>query len=152
MRKKLKDTSGKVSVLEMMLIILIACMSAFLVYKGFAWAAENTAHGNDSLLANTADSEARINSNNGQNCVVQDCPSRTGGVCSHLIDNSGGTVGYLDKVTKHIVGDRPYGYNEATEMDIGDQQYFGDKNTMVLQVIAQDGKVTVSWVQGRNDG
>lgn len=152
MREKWNSCSGKISNLEMMLIVLIALMCLFITFKGVQWAADNTAHGNDSLLANTAESEARINSNNGLNCVVQDCPSRSGGVCSHQIGNDGTTVGYLDKTTKHIVGEKPYGYNEYTEMDIGDMQYFGERNTMVIQVTAKDGVVTASWVPGRSNG
>lgn len=151
MKDKLADSSGKISVLEMMLIIFIALMSCFIIYQGIAWMGANTAHGNDSLLANTAASEAAVNSNNGLNCVVQNCPSRSGGVCSHQIGTDGATVGYLDKVTKHIIGEKPYGYNEYTEMDIGDAQYFGAKNTMVLQVTAEKGKITVCWVPGRSN-
>jgi hypothetical protein len=151
MKRKLSDCSGKISVLEMILIVFIVLMSGFVAYKCFEWVGNATAHGNDSLLANTAASEAAVNSNNGQECVVQNCPSRTGGVCAHIVNSDGATVGYLDKVTKHIVGEKPYGYNEYTEMDIGEEEYFGDKNTMVIQVKAEKGAISVSWVPGRTD-
>ena len=108
MRGKLKDCSGKISNLEMILIVLILCMSAFVVSKGLEWMANNTAHGNDSLLANTAESAAKINSNNGLLCVVQDCPSKSGGTCTHQYGDGEATIGYLDKVTKHIVAETPF--------------------------------------------
>ena len=94
MKGKLTDASGKISVLEMILILFIALMTSFIVYKGFAWLAAMTAHGNDSLLVNTAVSEAKVNSSNGINCVVEDCPSNTGGVCTHWTGLNE-TVGYM---------------------------------------------------------
>ena len=148
MKGKLTDASGKISVLEMILILFIALMTSFIVYKGFAWLAAMTAHGNDSLLVNTAVSEAKVNSSNGINCVVEDCPSNTGGVCTHWTGLNE-TVGYMDKVTKHIVGDKPAGYNEYSEMNIDDQTFYGDPGTMVIQVTAGNGKVTASWVKGK---
>jgi hypothetical protein len=151
MRDKFHSCSGKISNLEMGLILFIAAMLLFLGYRGIQWMAAKMAHGNDSLLVNTAESEARINSNNGMTCVVQNCPSKSGGVCPHLVGNDGTTVGYLDNTTKYIIGEKPYGYNEGTEMDIDGVQYFGEKNTMVIRVSAKDGVITASWVPGRSN-
>ena len=147
MTGKLRNRNGKISVFEMILIVCIAVMLLFLASKGFDWMADQTAHGNDSLLVNTALSEARINSNNGLNCVVQDCPSKNGGLCTHQVGDA--TIGYIDNVTKHIVGDRPYGYNQSTHMDIDDKVYYGDAGTMVIMVKAEQGNVTASWVPGK---
>ena len=149
MRGKLKDCSGKISILEMILIVLIVCMTGFIVSKGVDWTRKQAAHSNDTLLANTAESAAKINSSNGLDCVVQDCPSKSGSVCTHVYNTNGATIGYLDKVSKHIVGTKPYGYNEDTEMDINGTAYYGDVNTMVLQVIAEGNNISVSWVPGR---
>lgn len=151
MEERIGNQAGKITVLELFLIICISLMSIFVIYKGVKWIQANTAHGNDSMLVNTAESEARINSGNGAECVVQDCPSKTNGLCTHVIDAKGTTVGYLDKITKHIVGEKPYGYNEYREMNIGDQTYYGDVNTMVIQVAACNGEVSVSWVPGRSN-
>jgi hypothetical protein len=150
MMERQDHSIGKISVLELVLIIFISLMCLFVGYKGIEWMNANTAHGNDSMLANTAESEAKINSNNGLECVVQDCPSKSGGICPHQIGTDGTTLGYLDKETKHIVADRPYGYNEYTEMDIQDESYYGDRNTMVIQVTAHQGEISVCWVPGRS--
>lgn len=106
--------------------------------------------GDDALMVNTADSVARINSNNGMNCVVNNCEgNKDGVVCTHLL--SQGYVGYFDHGSNTIVGIKPYGYNEYTEMKADGVTYYGAVNSMVIQVIAKEGKMALSWVPGRVD-
>ena len=100
-------------------------------------------HGNDSLTANTAESVARINSNNGLNCPVDGSDGR----CPHW--TSSGYVAYYDNVGNTIVGEKPYGYNEDSTMVIDGKKYYGDPGTMVIKVVCSEGKITLSWEEGR---
>ncbi|NCB32313.1 MAG: hypothetical protein EOM64_00280 [Erysipelotrichia bacterium] len=145
--KKLNNRSGSVSLLELILIIGISIESVFLIFVFGRYLVRQQAKGDDALMVNTADSIARVNSNNGLNCVVNDCASQ--GVCTHHQDD--GYTGYFDNKTNTIAGILPYGYNEYTVMEADGQEYYGAVNTMVIKVTAEEGVIQVSWVPGKAD-
>ena len=145
MKQKLKEQYGYTNLFELILIVAIIIMAAVYFLWGGNWMKQRMNHGNDSLAANTADSVARINSNNGLNCVVDGCGST--GHCPHW--TSTGYIGYFDNVSNKIVGEKPKGYNEYSTMEIGKQQYHGDPGTMVIKVLAKEGQIVLSWELGR---
>ena len=79
--RKLLTKEGSANLLEVILITAIVVMAAVYFFLGGNWMKLRMDHGNDSLAANTADSVARVNSNNGLNCVVDGCGSS--GHCPH---------------------------------------------------------------------
>ena len=86
MKQKTLEEKGSVNVVELVLISAIIVMSLAYFFLGGMWMKLRMNHGNDSLAANTADSVARINSNNGLNCVVDGCSATyRGGGGSHGI-------------------------------------------------------------------
>ena len=143
--RKLLNKDGSASLLEVILIAAIAVMALIYFLMGGNWMKERLNHGNDSLAVNTADSVARINSNNGMNCVVDGCGST--GHCPHW--SSLGYIGYFDHISNKIIGEKTKGYNEYSTMEIGRQQYHGDPGTMVIKVIARDGAIVLSWELGK---
>lgn len=143
--KKILNNNGSASLFEVILITAIIIMTAIYFFLGGNWMKIRMNHGNDSLAANTADSVARINSNNGLNCVVDGCGSS--GHCPHW--SSLGYIGYFDNIGNKIVGEKPKGYNEYSTMEIGKNQFHGDPGTMVIKVIAKEGEIVVSWELGR---
>ena len=143
--KKIIDNKGSASLFEVILITAIIIMTAIYFFLGGNWMKIRMNHGNDSLAANTADSVARINSNNGLNCVVDGCGSS--GHCPHW--SSLGYIGYFDNIGNKIVGEKPKGYNEYSTMEIGRNQFHGDPGTMVIKVIAKEGEIVVSWELGK---
>ena len=143
--RKLLTKEGSANLLEVILITAIVLMVAVYFFLGGNWMKLRMDHGNDSLAANTADSVARVNSNNGLNCVVDGCGSS--GHCPHW--SSLGYIGYFDNIGNKIVGEKPKGYNEYSTMEIGHQQYHGEPGTMVIKVIAKEGEIVVSWELGK---
>lgn len=143
--RKLLTKEGSANLLEVILITAIVVMAAVYFFLGGNWMKLRMDHGNDSLAANTADSVARVNSNNGLNCVVDGCGSS--GHCPHW--SSLGYIGYFDNIGNKIVGEKPKGYNEYSTMEIGRQQYHGEPGTMVIKVIAKEGEIVVSWELGK---
>ena len=143
--RKLLTKEGSANLLEVILITAIVVMTAVYFFLGGNWMKLRMDHGNDSLAANTADSVARVNSNNGLNCVVDGCGSS--GHCPHW--SSLGYIGYFDNIGNKIVGEKPKGYNEYSTMEIGRQQYHGEPGTMVIKVIAKEGEIVVSWELGK---
>ena len=143
--RKLLTKEGSANLLEVILITAIVLMAAVYFFLGGNWMKLRMDHGNDSLAANTADSVARVNSNNGLNCVVDGCGSS--GHCPHW--SSLGYIGYFDNIGNKIVGEKPKGYNEYSTMEIGRQQYHGEPGTMVIKVLAKEGEIVVSWELGK---
>lgn len=143
--RKLLTKEGSANLLEVILITAIVVMAAVYFFLGGNWMKLRMDHGNDSLAANTADSVARVNSNNGLNCVVDGCGSS--GHCPHW--SSLGYIGYFDNIGNKIVGEKPKGYNEYSTMEIGRQQYHGEPGTMVIKVMAKEGEIVVSWELGK---
>ena len=143
--RKLLTKEGSANLLEVILITAIVVMTAVYFFLGGNWMKLRMDHGNDSLAANTADSVARVNSNNGLNCVVDGCGSS--GHCPHW--SSLGYIGYFDNIGNKIVGEKPKGYNEYSTMEIGRQQYHGEPGTMVIKVMAKEGEIVVSWELGK---
>lgn len=142
--KILKEKKGRISLLELIVIILLIIEGAYMLTKGFGWYADNATTGDDKLLVNTADSTARVNSLNGQFCPVSDCGSH--GDCIHLKGEY--YIGYFDSKTHHIVGYAPKGYNQNNEMVIGKETYYGAPGTMVIEIRCKDGEVYLRWVKG----
>lgn len=145
MKRKLLERRGSANLFEVILITAIIIMAAIYFLWGGNWMKLRMNHGNDSLAANTADSVARINSNNGLNCCVDGCGST--GHCPHW--SSIGYIGYFDHIGNKIVGEKPEGYNEYSTMEIGRQQFHGAPGTMVIKVIAKEGEIVVSWELGK---
>ena len=145
MMKKLRETKGGATLLVVILTVAIFVMLGIYFLLGGNWMLVRMEHGNDGLMANTADSIARVNSNNGMNCVVDGCGST--GYCPHY--STIGYIGYFDNIGNIIVGEKPKGYNEYNKMEIGKNTYYGDPGTMVLKVVAREGEVTVSWEKGK---
>lgn len=145
MIKKLTETKGGSSLLVVILTTAIFIMIAIYLLLGGNWMKIRMNHGNDGLMANTADSIARVNSNNGMNCVVDGCGST--GYCPHY--STIGYIGYFDNIGNIIVGEKPKGYNEYERMEIGDKVFYGEPGTMVIRVVAREGEVTLSWETGK---
>ena len=140
----MRSREGRMSALEMVLIVVLCLEGAFLAWCGYRWYQVRLAHGNDSLRVNTALSVARINSSNGDDCPVDGNADKS---CAHW--NGSGYVGYFDGVANKIVGDKPAGYNQSSSMDIDGQTYTGNPGTMVIQVETGNGEIHLSWVLGR---
>ena len=64
--KILKNTKGRISLLELIVIIFLVIEGGYLLTKSLGWYGDKATGGDDSLLVNTADSTARVNSLNGQ--------------------------------------------------------------------------------------
>ena len=143
--KIFKDRRGRISLIELIVIIFLVVEGFYLVTKGFGWYADKATTGDDSFLVNTADSTARVNSLNGMCCPVSDCGSSAD--CVHLKGEY--YVGYFDETTHHIVAYPPIVYNQNQEMHIGDQVYYGDPGTMVIEIRCRNGEVKLDWVKGR---
>lgn len=145
---KVKQKVGSVSQFELTLIIGICIMILFFVLQGFGFLNHCVENGNDTLIANTAESVALINSNNGAECVVKDCGGYTNGKhCTHW--NGYGYVGYYDDVRNTFVADKPKGYNENPRVKIQNKRYYGARNTLVIKAEIKDGEVILSWVKGK---
>ena len=145
----LNNRKGKISRFETILILVIIACLAFFVFIGLKWEKDSLDTGNDSLRENTAKSVAIVNSNNGIQCMIKDCPSYSGGTCTHQYGTDG-YFGYYDDVSNTIVGDLPSGYNDGTEMNIDGKKYYGDRGTMVIKVTIEPGEEPVlSWVKGK---
>lgn len=131
------------SQLEVILITGIVIMCVFFAGLYVRWHVNQQAKGDDALMENTADSVARINSNNGLNCPVDG----SSGPCPHW--TSEGWVAYYDNGINTIVGDKPRGYNEYTTMEINGIKYHGARNTMVIKVVCREGYMQLSWEKGK---
>ncbi len=142
---KLNKTDGSTNLLTVLLVAAITIMALIYLAMGGNWMRIRMNHGNDGLMANTADSIARINSNNGQNCCVDGCGST--GHCPHY--TTIGYVGYFDNIGNKIVGEKPKGYNEYTKMEIHGHDYYGEPGTMVIKVVAKEGNMVLSWELGK---
>ena len=145
MINKLRDTKGGSNLLTVLLVTAIILMIGIYFLLGGNWMLVRWEHGNDGLRANTADSIARVNSNNGMNCVVDGCGST--GICPHY--STIGYIGYYDDIGNKIVGEKTRGYNEYDHMEIGKKKYYGDPGTMVIKVVAKEGEITLSWEKGK---
>lgn len=144
--KKMKEVKGKISRFELGLIVAVVCMLCYIAVLGINYVRNLFYTGNDTMLVEVAKDEARLNSNQGSNCVVYGCDKEH---CVHEIGMDGTTVGYLDRTTKHIVGFLPKGYNESSIMEIDNKTYQGEVGTMVIQVKANQEGVSASWVKGK---
>ena len=143
---KIKSTAGAVSRREVLLTVLIVCMSLFIAIEFFNYLKGQQQKGDDALRANTAESVARINSNNGQGCPVRGCGNSSGS-CDHY--SGGEYIGYYDDVSNTIVARKPFGYNEYGTMKIDDQVWHGKPKTMVIRVVTGNDDVTLNWELGR---
>ena len=145
MINKLRETKGGSNLLTVLLVTAILVMIGIYFLLGGNWMLVRMEHGDDGLRANTADSIARINSNNGMNCVVDGCGST--GYCPHY--STIGYIGYYDDIGNKIVGEKTKGYNEYNQMEIGNKKFYGDPGTMVIKVVAKEGEITLSWEKGK---
>ena len=139
------NNKGRISLLELIIIILLILEGAFILLKSGDWLADKSTSGNDRLLENTADSTARVNSLNGMDCPVDGCGR--GALCTHKQGDY--YVGYFESVSHKIVAYPPKGYNQNYEMRIGKTKYYGDPGTMVIEIRCKEGVVELNWVKGR---
>lgn len=132
--------------LELICSVGIGLILIFFIFTGIRWHHNSLAKGDDSLKVNSAESVAAVNlMENG--CVVNGCERSFDGRCEHT-DRRGRTIGYYDAVKKKIFADVPRGYNEFSEMRIGEEKYTGDVGAMVIRVTGDAGQVTLDWVKG----
>ena len=131
--------------MELILVIAIIAMSVFFIVLALEWPARATAKRDDALRVNTALSAARINSDNGQNCVVEDCPG--GDDCPHKHGKY--WIGYLDISDNKIRGDKMTGYNEEKKIVLDDKVYRGDIGSLIVEVRSDGSKVSARWVRGK---
>lgn len=141
--KKIKNKSG-VSTIEFFCITFIVVVAVILIALGFRWYHIKMCMGNDQMLVNTAESAARINAV-GSECPVRGCD---GGECIHKTEE--GYVGYFYRPSNSVRGKKGVGYNEYKIMKIGDEEYYGEPGTMIIQIVNHDGELTLSWVEGDN--
>lgn len=146
--RKLRSKNGGISLLELVLIIALCAMLGFLAMKWFKNRQDELARGDDAMMVTTAEKVAKINSLDGVWCVVHNCTAGHTGTCVHHHDE--GYVGYFVHPGNYISGELPEGYNEYPEMWAGENTYYGAEGTMVIKVVAKDGEVTLSWVEGKN--
>ena len=139
---KLKNNKGRISLLELLIIIFIVVEVIFLGYKGLHWYYVELTGGHDGLAANTAYSTAIANSLNGHQCPVSKCGGTN---CIHYKNDE--YVGYYDAVSHLIVGEPTEGYNQSRVMRIDSKLYFGDPGTMVIEIRCHDDDVSIAWVK-----
>lgn len=142
------NNKGKVSLLELLLIILILIELIWYIANSYGWLDNHMSLGNDGLYANTALSVAKVNSLNGVECPVNEC-EKGNEICSHY--TSQGYIGYFDGETNTIVGIKPKGYNSSSDLEIDGQSYTGEVATMVIRVTCNNGDIKLDWVKGNDD-
>lgn len=143
---KLKETKGRISILELVIILVIVLEVIFYVATSYGWLDFHMTSGNDGLYVNTAESTAKVNSMNGVQCPVNNCEK--GGInCTHLTKD--GYIGYFDSETNTIIGIKPKGYNGSTNPDVDGKTFTGAANTMVIQITCKDGNIDLKWVKGK---
>ncbi len=141
--KILGDKKGRISLLELVIIIALVLEGLFLLSKSFGWLGDKASGGDDRFLENTAESVARVNSLNGMSCPVDGC---MGNDCVHRQGSY--YVGYFDDISHKIFAYPKKGYNQNASMHIGKKKYYGEPGTMVIQVRCKDGTVELDWVEG----
>lgn len=142
---KIKSKKG-LSVIEIICITVIVIILALALIVGLRQLSHYISNGNDSLMADTAESIARVNVLS-EGCVVDDCKSSN---CSHK-DENGFTIGYYEPVTRKIVDKKPEGYNEFFIMKTEEGYYRGSRGTRVIQVKEKDEKIEITWVKGEEN-
>lgn len=142
----IKDKTG-LSVLEIFCITVISATLVLMAIAGIMKLDDYLDNGNDSLMANTAESVARVNMTT-DGCVVNGCSG--GSECTHE-NSSGDKVGYYEAVTHHIVDEKPSGYNEFAIMRIDGRYYHGTEGTMIIKVTGNADKISLKWIRGDND-
>ena len=138
---------GSISLLELIVLIIIAIEAIFFVTYSFNWYDSKFSSGNDSLYLNTCESVAKVNSLNGVDCPVNDCVDPSG-KCVHY--TTSGYIGYFDSETNKIVGNKPSGYNSSDNPSIDGKGYTGKKGSMVNRVRCFSGNIYLDWVKGND--
>ncbi len=140
------NRKGRISVLELIIILVICVEGIYLLGNGLGWYASHISTGNDALYVNTAESVAKVNSLDGTQCPVQDCGD-TSHTCTHYTGM--GYVGYFDSESNTIVGYKPKGYNSEQNPKVDGKSYTGEINTMVLRITTSSGSISLDWVGGK---
>lgn len=144
----LKNNKGKISLLELIVLIVIAIEVIYYICSSYGWLDLHMSLGNDALYVNTAESVAKVNSLDGVDCPVNECEKGTQN-CTHY--TSVGYVGYFDSESNTIVGTKPKGYNSNANPKVDGTEYTGSVGTMVIRVTCKDGVITLDWVRGNNE-
>lgn len=142
------NNKGKVSYLELGLIILIVIELLWYIANSYGWLDSHMSSGNDGLYANTALSVAKVNSLNGIQCPVNEC-EKGNEICTHY--TSQGYIGYFDGESNTIVGIKPKGYNSNANPTLNGKEYIGDVGTLVLRITCNEGDISLDWVPGNDD-
>ena len=140
------NQKGRISVLELVIILVICVEGIYLLGNGLGWYASHISSGNDGLYVNTAESVAKVNSLNGMQCPVQDCGNASE-TCTHYTGQ--GYVGYFDSESNTIVGYKVKGYNSEKNPKVNGRSYTGEVNSMILRITANEGSIVLDWVGGK---
>ncbi len=141
------NNKGRVSLIELIAIIIIVLEVLFFVASGMGWLNFHVSSGSDSGYLNTCESVTKINSLNGTQCPVNDC-SNSSGECEHYFNGS--YIGYFDSVSNTIVGSKTKGYNLSKDPEIDGKSYQGDVGKMIIKVIVKDGSISYEWTGGKS--
>lgn len=140
------NNKGRVSLIEIISLLLIGVEVVYLLGSGFGWIDFRVSSGNDGGYVNTCESVAKVNSLNGVQCPVNNCGDTSGNCVHHT---SIGYVGYFDSVSNTIVASKPKGYNSSDNPDVHGKKFIGERGKMVLEVIVNNGEITVEWTRGK---
>lgn len=143
---KIPNDKTGLSVLEIFCITVISVILVLMAVAVIRNLNDCLDNGNDSLMANTAESVARVNMT-ANGCVVNECNGGTN--CTHENSN-GNKVGYYEAVTHRIVAAKPSGYNEFGIMRIDGIYYKGTAGTVIISVTSSANKISLKWIKGDN--
>lgn len=143
MMNKLKSNQG-LSRIELICITGIIFISLFFACSVLNWYHVSQLKAEDKIMANTAKRVAEMNTV-GNPCPVHNCDGETR--CTHKTEE--GYVGYFDRPTNAIYGERKKGYNQYREIKLSGKTYTGEAGTLVIKVVCTDGEIRLSWEKGR---
>ncbi len=139
------NQKGRISIIELLALIVIGVEMLYFLGNAFGWFNINVRSGLDKTHFTTCENVAKVNSLNGIQCPVDAC-GNSDGSCEHYL--SGKYIGYYDSEHHTIIGNLPDGYNDSENPVIEGKEYIGQKDTMVLEVIVENGQIDIVWTGG----